>query len=132
MPKNYTFNASVSCSATSGTGYTQSQSGSFNLNITGVDQIHSGRVDCTTTGGDAINILMAAVGYGRVVYVRNLDETNFVTVYNGASSGADPIGVLEPGEWLFTVIRSTTTTVCVADTATVTVEYFAVEIDTNA
>jgi hypothetical protein len=132
MPKNYTLNASCSVTASSDTGYSQSQTGSFNLNLTGIDQVHTGRVDCTTTGGDAINILMAAVGYGRAIYVRNLDETNFVTVYNGASSGADPIGVLEPGEFLFTVIRSTTTTVCVADTATCTVEYFAVEIDSAA
>jgi len=129
MAKNYTFNASLSCSATSASGYTQSQSGSFTLNITGVDQIATGRLDCAHDGD---NTIMAAAGYGRAIYVRNLDDTNFVTVYNGASSGTDPIAVLEPGEFCFTVIRSTTTTVARADTATVTVEYFAVEIDTNA
>ena len=51
---------------------------------------------------------------------------------NADGSGTDPIAVLEPGEFCFTIIRSTTTTVARADTATVTVEYFAVEIDTNA
>ena len=129
MPSNYTFNASLNCSATSGTGYSQSQSGSFQLNITGVDQIATGRLDCAHDGD---NTIMAAAGYGRAIYVRNLDDTNFITIYNGASSGADPIAVLEPGEFCFTIIRSTTTTVARADTATVTVEYFAVEIDTNA
>jgi len=132
MPKNYTLNASCSVTASSDTGYSQSQSSDFSLNITGIDQVHTGRVDCTTTGESAINTLMAAVGYGRAIYVRNLDETNFVTVYNGASEDANSIGVLEPGEFLFTVIRSATTTVCVADTDTCTVEYFAVEIDSAA
>ena len=132
MPKNYTLTASCSVTASSDSGYSQTQSSDFSLNITGVDLVHTGRIDCTTTATDGVNTLMAANGYGRAVYVRNLDETNFVTVYNGAASGADIIGVLEPGEFLFTVIRSTTTTVCVADTATVTVEYFAVEIDSAA
>ena len=129
MAKNYTFNASLSCSATSASGYSQSSAGSFTLNITGVDQIATGRLDCAHDGD---NTIMAAAGYGRAIYVRNLDDTNFITIYNGASSGADPIAVLEPGEFCFTIIRSTTTTVARADTATVTVEYFAVEIDTNA
>lgn len=129
MPQNYTFNASTSVTATSETGYSQSQSGSFQLNITGVDQVATGRLDVAHDGDATI---MAAAGYGRAVYVRNLDSTNFVTIYNGASSGADPIAVLEPGEFCFTVIRSTTTTIAKADTATVTVEYFALEIDTNA
>lgn len=128
MAKNYTFSAAMTLAATSGTGYSQSQSGSFNLNITGVDQIASGRIDITTSD----TTIMAAAGYGRLIYVRNLDDTNFLTVWNGASSGVDPIGVLEPGEWLFTILRSTTTTVGKADTGTCTVEYFAVEIDTNA
>ena len=39
---------------------------------------------------------------------------------------------LEPGQFLMTVIRGTGTTVGLADTATVTVEYAAVEIDSNA
>ena len=129
MAKNYTFNASLSCSATSASGYSQGAAGAFTLNITGVDQIATGRLDCAHDGD---NTIMAAAGYGRAIYVRNLDDTNFLTVYNGASSGTDPIAVLEPGEFCFTIIRSTTTTVARADTATVTVEYFAVEIDTNA
>jgi len=129
MPQNYTFSAQTSVSASSATGYTQTASGSFTLNITGVDQVATGRLDVAHDGDATI---MAAAGYGRAVYVRNLDDTNFVTIYNGASSGADPIAVLEPGEFCFTVVRSTTTTVAKADTATVTVEYFALEIDTNA
>jgi len=129
MPQNYTFSAQTSVSASSATGYTQTASGSFTLNITGVDQVATGRLDVAHDGDATI---MAAAGYGRAVYVRNLDDTNFVTIYNGASSGADPIAVLEPGEFCFTVIRSTTTTIAKADTATVTVEYFALEIDTNA
>ena len=129
MPQNYTFSASTNVTATSTTGYTQSASGNFSLNITGVDQVATGRLDCAHDGDNAI---MAAAGYGRAIYVRNLDDTNFVTIYNGASTNADPIAVLEPGEFCFTVIRSTTTTVAVANTATVTVEYFALEIDSNA
>lgn len=129
MPKNYTLNASCSVTASSDTGYSQSQSSDFSLNITGVDQIATGRLDCTHSGD---NTVMAAAGYGRAIYVRNLDETNFITIYNGASSDVDPIGVLEPGEFLFTVIRSTSTTIAKADTDTVTIEYFAVEIDSAA
>ena len=129
MPKNYTLTASCSVTASSDSGYSQTQSSDFTLNITGVDQIATGRLDCAHDGD---NTVMAAAGYGRAIYIRNLDETNFITVYNGASSGVDPIGVLEPGEFLFTIIRSTTTTVAKADTATVTIEYFAVEIDSAA
>ena len=128
MPQNYTFSASTNVSATSTTGYSQTASGSFSLNITGVDQVATGRLDVATSD----TTIMAAAGYGRAIYIRNLDDTNFVTVWNGASSGVDPIAVLEPGEFCFTVVRSTTTTIAKADTATVTVEYFALEIDTNA
>ena len=75
---------------------------------------------------------MAAPGHGRFVYIKNIDDTNFVTIYDGASSAADPIGVLKPGQFLMTIIRGTGTTVAKADTATVTVEYAAIEIDSNA
>ena len=75
---------------------------------------------------------MAAPGHGRVIYVKNLDDTNFVKVYDGASSANDLIGILEPGQFLMTIIRGTGTTTARADTATVTVEYAAVEIDSNA
>ena len=129
MAQNYTFNATISMSATSGTGYTQSQSGAYTLNITGVDQIASGRIDCATDGDATI---MAAPGHGRFVYIKNLDDTNFVKIYDGASSAADYVGILKPGEFLMTIIRGTGTTVARADTATVTVEYAAVEIDSNA
>ena len=131
MPKNYTFNASMSCSATSGTGYTQSQSGAFQLNITGIDQISSGRLDIGTSN----TVIMAApadTGIGKVLYVRNLDDTNWVEIHSGATSGDDVIGILEPGEWLFTIQRDQLAIGGDADTAAVTVEYFAVEIDTNA
>jgi len=129
MPQNYTLNANISMSASSASGYTQSQSGSYQLNITGVDQIATGRIDCAHDGD---NTIMAAPGHGRFVYIKNLDDTNFVTVYDGASSAADVVGILEPGQFLMTIIRGTGTTVAKADTATVTVEYAAVEIDSNA
>ena len=129
MPQNYTLNANMSMTATSATGYSQSQSGSYTLNITGVDQIETGRKDVTHDGDVTI---MAAPGHGRFVYIKNLDDTNFVKIYDGASSDADYIGILKPGEFLMTVIRGTGTTVARADTATVTVEYAAVEIDSNA
>ena len=128
MAKNYTFNASISCSATSGTGYTQSQSGGFTLNLTGIDQLETGRKDIGTSN----TVIMTAPTYGKVVYVRNLDDTNFITVYSNATAGDDVIGVLEPGEWLFTILRDTQAIGANADTAAVTVEYFAVEIDANA
>ena len=126
MPQNYTLNCSINMSANSATGYTQSQSGSYTLNITGVDQVETGRKDITHDGDITI---MAAPGHGRFVYIKNLDDTNFVKIYDGASSAADLIGILEPGQFLMTVIRGTGTTVGLADTATVTVEYAAVEID---
>ena len=129
MAQNYTFNGSLSMTASSATGFTSSTSQSFTLNITGVDQIASGRIDVAHDGASTI---MAAPGYGRAVMVRNLDDTNYVTIYDGASSATDPIGILEPGEFLFTIIRGTGTTTARANTATVTIEYFAVEIDSAA
>ena len=129
MAKNYTLNCTLSMSAASSTGYTQSQNGSYTLNITGVDQIATGRIDVAHDGDSTV---MAAPGYGRMVYVRNLDDTNFVKIYDGASSAADLVGILEPGQFLMTIIRGTGTTVAKADTATVTIEYAAIEIDSNA
>tara|TARA_R100001086_G_scaffold231098_1_gene151655 strand:+ start:416 stop:805 length:390 start_codon:yes stop_codon:yes gene_type:complete len=129
MPKNYTFNANINMTANSSTGYSQSQSGSYTLNITGVDQIATGRIDVAHDGDSTV---MAAPGSGRVIYVKNLDDTNFVKIYDGASSAADLIGILRPGEFLCTIIRGTGTTTAKADTATVTIEYAAVEIDANA
>jgi len=129
MAKNYTLNCSLNMAATSATGYTQSQGGSYTLNITGVDQIATGRMDVAHDGDSTV---MAAPGYGRMIYVRNLDDTNFVKIYDGASSAADLIGILEPGHFLMTIIRGTGTTVARADTATVTIEYAAIEIDSNA
>ena len=129
MAKNYTLNCSLSMTANSATGYSQAQSGSYTLNITGVDQIATGRIDVAHDGDATV---MAAPGYGRMIYVKNLDDTNFVKIYDGASSAGDYIGILKPGEFLMTVIRGTGTTVARANTATVTVEYAAVEIDSNA
>ena len=129
MPQNYTLNANMSMTATSATGYSQSQSGSYTLNITGVDQIETGRKDVTHDGDVTI---MAAPGHGRFVYIKNLDDTNFVKIYDGASSAGDYIGILKPGEFLMTIIKGTGTTTARADTATVTIEYAAIEIDANA
>ena len=53
MAKNYTFNANISCTATSSTGYSQSQSGAFTLNLTGIDQVETGRKNITTGGVDS-------------------------------------------------------------------------------
>jgi hypothetical protein len=129
MAQNYTFNGSLNITATSGTGYSQAQSSNFSLNITGVDQIASGRID-VPTGSDAT--IMSSPGYGKIIYVKNMDDTNYVTVYDGASSDNDIIGVLEPGEFLFTIIRGAGATTARANTGVVTVEYFAVEIDSAA
>tara|TARA_R100001591_G_scaffold52697_1_gene62755 strand:+ start:17457 stop:17846 length:390 start_codon:yes stop_codon:yes gene_type:complete len=129
MAQNYTFNGSINMTATSLTGYSQTIGSQFTMNITGVDQIASGRID-VPTGSDAT--IMAAPGYGRAIYVKNMDDTNYVTVYDGASTDNDIIGVLEPGEFLFTIIRGTGTTTARANTGAVTVEYFAVEIDSAA
>ena len=129
MAKNYTLNCSLSMTANSATGYSQAQSGSYTLNITGVDQIATGRIDVAHDGDATV---MAAPGYGRMIYVKNLDDTNFVKIYDGASSGADLIGILEPGQFLMTIIRGTGTTTARADTAAVTIEYAAIEIDSNA
>tara|TARA_R100001594_G_scaffold146319_1_gene197564 strand:+ start:57 stop:446 length:390 start_codon:yes stop_codon:yes gene_type:complete len=129
MAKNYTLDCSLSMSATSASGYSQSQSGSYTLNITGVDQIATGRIDVAHDGDSTV---MAAPGHGRFIYVKNLDDTNFVKIYDGASGDNDYIGILKPGEFLMTIIRGTGTTVARADTATVTIEYAAIEIDSNA
>ena len=129
MAKNYTFNASLSVSATTASGYSQSQSGAFTLNITGVDQIATGRIDCAT-GSDGT--IMAAPGYGKAIYVKNLDDANVLEVYSGASTDNDLIGVLKAGEFLFVVLRDTNTVTARGTTDTVTAEYFAVEIDANA
>ncbi len=43
MAKNYTFNASLNVTALSASGYSQAQSGSFSLNLTGIDQVETGR-----------------------------------------------------------------------------------------
>jgi len=129
MAKNYTLNVSLNMSATTSTGYSQSQSGSYALNITGVDQIATGRIDCAT-GSDAT--IMAAPGYGKAIYVRNLDNASTLEVYGGASSDNDVLGVLKPGEFMFTVLRDTDTVTARGTSNAVTAEYFAVEIDANA
>ena len=129
MAQNYTFNGSLTMTANSATGYSQSLSGSTTINITGVAQIASGRIDCAT-GSDAT--IMAAPGHGRILYVRNMDDTSTLEVYEGASSDNDVIGVLKPGEFLFTIIRGTGTTTARGTSNTVTAEYFAVEIDSAA
>ena len=133
---NYTFNASISMSATSASGYSQSQSGSFNLNLTGINQIERGRADIAHDadyGLDPSKVgATTAFTNGRAFYIRNMDDTNFLKVYDGASSGNDLVGILEPGEWLFTIIRGTGQTILRADTATVHVEYFIFEVDSAA
>ena len=129
MAKNYTLNCSLSMTANSNTGYSQSQSGAYQLNITGVDQVATGRIDVAHDGDSTV---MAAPGSGRFIYVKNLDDTNFVKIYDGASSSSDLIVILEPGQFLMTVIRGTGTTTARADTATVTIEYAAIEIDASA
>ena len=129
MAQNYTFNGSLTMTANSATGYSQSLSGSTTINITGVDQIASGRIDCATCSDATI---MAAPGHGRILYVRNMDDTSTLEVYEGASSDNDVIGVLKPGEFLFTIIRGTGTTTARGTSNTVTAEYFAVEIDSAA
>ena len=131
MAKNYTFSASMSCSATSSTGYSQAQSGAFNLNLTGIDAVQTGRIDVGTSN-TVICAAPAGTGIGKVVYVRNLDDTNWVEIHSAATAGDDVIGVLEPGEWLFTILRDTQAVGGDADTAAVTVEYFAIENDSNA
>ena len=129
MEKNYTLNVALNMSATTSTGYSQSLSGSYALNITGVDQIATGRIDCAT-GSDAT--IMAAPGYGKAVYVRNLDDANVLEVYGNASSENDLLGVLKAGEFLFTILRDTDTVTARGLGGTVTAEYFAVEIDSAA
>tara|TARA_R110002012_G_scaffold243102_1_gene417697 strand:- start:66 stop:449 length:384 start_codon:yes stop_codon:yes gene_type:complete len=127
MAKNYTFSASLSCSATTATGYTQSQDGAFTLNLTNIDQIDMGRKEITTSGVT----VAAAPTFGKVVYMRNLDSENYVSVFQGDAT-TDPIGIIEPGEFLFTIVRDTELIRADANTATVTVEYFVVEIDSAA
>ena len=129
MAKNYILNASLNMTAKTSTGYTQSQSGAFSLKITGVDQIATGRIDCATDGDATI---MAAPGFGKAIYVKNLDDASALEVYGGASSGNDLLAVLKPGEFFFTILRDTDTVTARGTANTCTAEYFAVEIDTNA
>jgi len=127
MAKNYTFNANLNMIASSASGYSQAQSGSFSLNLTGIDQVETGRKNIVTGG----TVIMTAPTFGKVVYVRNLDDTNFVTI-SMADDADNTIAVLEPGEFCFTILRDTGVIRGDANTATVTVEYFAVEIDSAA
>ena len=130
MAKNYTFNASLSVSATTASGYSQSQTGAFTLNLTNIDQIDMGRKE-VTTGGVTVAAAPAGTGIGKVVYFKNLDASNFVTIFQGDAT-TDPIGIIEPGEFLFTIVRDTELIRADANTATCTVEYFVVEIDSAA
>jgi hypothetical protein len=127
---NYTFNGSLTMTANSATGYSQTQSASFTLNLTGINQIESGRdygLDASAFGAST------AVTNGKAYMIKNMDDTNFVKVYDGPSSEADLVGILEPGEFLFNILRNTTeTTTLRADTATVHVEYFFFEVDSAA
>ena len=131
MPSNYTFNASMSCSATSTTGFSQSQSGAFSLNLTQINSVQSGRKEIALTNTE-ICAAPAGTGIGKVVYVRNLDDTNFLEVHSVATVDTDVIAILEPGEWFFTILRDTQAVGASADTAVIDVEYFAIEIDTDA
>ena len=131
MAMNYTFSASLSCSATSDTGYTQDQSGAFDLNLTSINQINSGRKEIALTNTIILDA-PAGTGIGKVLYVRNLDDTNFLEVHSGATVDTDVIGILEPGEFLFTIVRDALAIGASADTAVIQIEYFAVEIDANA
>ena len=131
MPSNYTFNASMSCSATSGTGYSQSQSGAFNLNLTQINSVQSGRKEIALTNTE-VCAAPAGTGIGKIVYIRNLDDTNFLEVHSVATVDTDVIAILEPGEWFFTILRDQLAIGASADTAPIDVEYFAVEVDVNA
>jgi hypothetical protein len=131
MPSNYTFNASMSCSATSATGYSQSQNGAFTLNLTQINSVQSGRMEIGTSNTE-VCAAPAGTGIGKVVYVRNLDDTNFLEVHSLTTVDTNVIGILEPGEWLFTILRDTQAVGASADTAVIDVEYFAIEIDINA
>jgi hypothetical protein len=128
MPQNYTLTAQTSVTASSGTGFTQSASGNFSLNLTGIDQVQTGRLDIATTD----TVIMTAPTYGKAVYIRNLDDTNFIEVHSAGVVDTDVIGILEPGEWMFFVLRDTQAVGASADTAVCTIEYFAVEIDSAA
>ena len=131
MPSNYTFNASMSCTATSGTGYSQAQSGAFTLNLTQINSVQSGRKEIALTNTE-ICAAPAGTGIGKVVYVRNLDPVNYLEVHSVATIDTNVIAILEPGEWFFTILRDTQAVGASADTAVIDVEFFAVEIDTNA
>jgi hypothetical protein len=131
MPSNYTFNASMSCSASSDSGYSASQTGSFNLNLTQINSVQSGRKEIAVTNTE-ICAAPAGTGIGKVVYVRNLDKVNFLEVHSVATVDTDVIAILEPGEWMFTILRDTQAVGASADTAVIDIEYFAVEIDVNA
>ena len=131
MPSNYTFNASMSCSASSATGYSQSQTGSFNLSLTQINQVESGRMEIGTSN-TVITAAPAGTGIGKIVYVRNLDKVNYLEVHSVATVDTNVIAILEPGEWFFTILRDTQAVGASADTAVIDVEYFAVEINAEA
>jgi hypothetical protein len=134
---NYTFNASLNMTASSATGYSQSQSASFTMNLTGINQIEAGRADVASDADYGLDPsafgASTAVTNGKAYMIKNMDDTNFLKVYDGPSSENDLVGILEPGEFLFNIVRNTTeTTTLRADTATVHVEYFFFEVDSAA
>ena len=116
----------------------KNQGGTQTLSIPSIAEVSKRIMTCLTSEVTLVSFA-AAVAPGtfidadvRYVRITNLDDTNFVVIYDGPSSEKDIIGILKPGEFLMTVIRGNGTTVAKADTATVTVEYAAVEIDSNA
>ena len=132
MPSNYTFNASMSCSASSATGYSQSQLGSFNLSLTQINSVQSGRMEIGT-GNTEVCAAPAGTGInGKIVYIRNLDKVNFLEVHSGTAVDTHVIAILEPEEWFFTIVRDDAAIGASADTAAIDVEYFSVEIDSEA
>ena len=119
MPQNYTLNANMSMTATSATGYSQSQSGSYTLNITGVDQIETGRKDVTSGSDETI---MAAPGHGRFVYVKNLDDTNFAILRITGDTSTDFAVRLDPSSSYIITSTSSTGLDDYADISGVTLE----------
>lgn len=130
MASNYTFTGSVSASINEASGFNLTNSGNFTINITGVNEVRSGRIEASTSADTTK--LCDTVDYGKLLYVKNMDDTNYVDIYDGVIAEADLVAKLEPGEWCFVPIRGTDDVYAQANTLAVSVEFFVIEIDSNA
>jgi hypothetical protein len=84
------------------------------------DTVASSATVSAVTGGTGTQVLNKAVTKATYCYIKNLDTTNFVTLYN---DDAEDWGRLLPGEFAFFPIAGAVGLEVKADTAACQIEY---------